>query len=94
MDKDLCPGTVDIKMANLWPYKNQSKYPIVLLHEHCEIAQFKFGHPVVEFPMTIRHTTGDLTTECVFFKPWYVRAYVRGINDKYGYYYQPLSFAI
>ena len=81
-------------MANLWPYKNQSKYPIVLLHEHCEIAQFKFGHLVVEFPMTIRHTTGDLTTECVFFMPWYARAYVRGMNNKYGYYYQPLSFAI
>ena len=54
-------------MANLWPYKNQSKYPIILLHEHFEVAQFKFGHPVVEFPMTIRHTTGDLTTECAFF---------------------------
>ena len=36
-------------MANLWLYKNhhfRSKYPIVLLQQHYEMAQFKFGHPV------------------------------------------------
>ena len=41
--------SIDIKMCNLWPYKNyyyKSKYPIVLLQESCEILQFKSGHLV------------------------------------------------
>ena len=41
---------MDIKMGDLWPYKNhhfKPKFPIVLLQERCEIVQFKFGHPVV-----------------------------------------------
>ena len=36
-------------MANLWPHKNhhyESKYPIVLLQERFEIAQFKSVHRV------------------------------------------------
>ena len=40
---------IDIKIGNLWPYKNhhsRSKYPIVLLQECCEKIQFKSGHPV------------------------------------------------
>ena len=43
--------SIDIKMCNLWPYKNyyyKSKYPIVLLQESCEILQFKSGHPVFQ----------------------------------------------
>ena len=41
--------SLDIKNCNLCSYKNhyyRSKYPIVLLQEHCEIVQFKTGHPV------------------------------------------------
>ena len=40
---------IDIKIGNLWPYKNphsRSKYPIVLLQECCEKIQFKSGYPV------------------------------------------------
>ena len=41
--------SIDIKIGNLWSYKNHhymSKYLIVLLQERCEKIQFKSGHPV------------------------------------------------
>ena len=40
--------SLDIEMANFGLIKTslRLKYPIVLLQERCEIAQFKFGHPV------------------------------------------------
>ena len=40
---------LDIKMANLWPYKNhhfKTKYTTVLLQKHFEMALFKSDHPV------------------------------------------------
>ena len=41
--------SLDIKMGNLWQYKNHHfkwKYYLVLLQERSEIIQFKSGHPV------------------------------------------------
>ena len=43
--------SLDIKMGNLWQYKNHHfkwKYYLVLLQERSEIIQFKSGHPVTD----------------------------------------------
>ena len=52
-------------MGNLWPYKNhqyRSKYPIVLLQEHCEKIQFKYGHPVQVYKNIHTLCSGFITT--------------------------------
>ena len=41
--------SIDIKVADLLPYKNhhnKSKYPTVMSHEHFQKVQFKSGHHV------------------------------------------------